>query len=79
MKRILLLLSALAMVACVNEKNELKVQGGRFAFTAGFSDDAGPASKVILDHSVINDNLYVLWENGDEVSVYDGQNNGRFV
>lgn len=80
MKRILLLLSAFALAACVNEKYDMEELGGnRFAFTAGFSDDTGPESRVILDHNYQYGLLYVLWENGDEVSVFDGENHRKFV
>lgn len=79
MKRILLLLSAFALAACVNEKYDMEEQGGeRFAFTAGFSDDTGPETRVVLDHYQYS-LLYVLWEKGDKVSVYDGQNKAQFV
>lgn len=79
MKRILLLLSAFALAACVNEKYDMEEQGGeRFAFTAGFSDDTGPETRVVLDHYQQR-LLYVLWEKGDKVSVYDGRNKAQFV
>lgn len=68
-----------ALVACVNEKYDMEEQGGnRLAFTAGFSDDIGPETRVILDHHQYNF-LHVLWEKDDKVSVYDGQNNAQFV
>ena len=80
MKRIPIFLSALALASCINEKDyQPESQGGKFAFTAGFSDDTGPESRVILDHNYQYGLLYVLWENGDEVSVFDGENHRKFV
>ena len=82
MKRILFLLSALALASCINEKeHQPESQGGKFAFTAGFSDEvpADNMTKVFLDHNYFYETLFVLWEKGDQVSVYDGNNSRKFV
>ena len=83
MKRTLILLSALAFASCINEKHHPEEQGGKFVFTAGFSEETpmgeDAKTKVFLDHNYYYNTLYVLWEKGDQVSIYDGQNNGKFV
>lgn len=79
MKKILLILSAVAALsACIKENSSEQEQGGKFAFTAGFSDPSDPATKVFLEHNYYYKELYVLWEKGDQVTVNDGANNVVF-
>ena len=72
-------MSALAIVSCVNEKHDIQEPGGRFAFTAGFISEQLPQSKVFLEHNYYKSELYVLWEKDDQVSIFDGVNNGCFI
>ena len=73
-------MSALAVIsACSKENNpQQEEQGGKFAFTAGFSDPSDPSTKVFLEHNYYYKELYVLWEKGDQVTVNDGTNNAVF-
>lgn len=73
-------MSALAVIsACSKENNpQQEEQGGKFAFTAGFSDPSDPSTKVFLEHNYYYKELYVLWEKGDQVTVNDGVNNAAF-